>query len=105
MGYGYGYSRDPGIAGGYSYGRGYGMMGGYGYGYGKPYKPRTKPVDMAEAQTMMEDYLKSLRNPNLKPGKIKDVGRDFEAEILTTGNALVDRILIDKNTGYFRSAY
>jgi len=127
MGYGYGYSRDPGIAGGYSYGRGYGMMGGYGrgmgpgmmggygygrgygmmrgYGYGQPYTQRTKPVDMAEAKTMMEEYLQWFRNPNLKLGKIKDVGSDFEAEILTTGNALVDRMLIDKNTGYFRSAY
>jgi len=117
MGYGYGYSRDPGIAGGYSYGRGYGMMGGYGrgmgpgmmggrgFGYGQPYTQRTKPVDMAEAKTMMEEYLRSLRNPNLKLGKIKDVGRNLEAEILTTGNALVDRLLIDKNTGYLRSAY
>jgi len=60
---------------------------------------------MAEAKTMMEEYLQWFRNPNLKLGKIKDVGSDFEAEILTTGNALVDRMLIDKNTGYFRSAY
>jgi len=40
---------------------------------------------------MMEDFLKSSRNPNLKPGKIKDVGSDFEAEILTEKDDLADR--------------
>ncbi len=54
---------------------------------------------------MMNDYLKSSRNPNLKLGKIKDVGKAFEAEILTTKNDLVDKILIDKSTGYMQSAY
>ena len=36
---------------------------------------------------------------------IKDAGGAFEAEILTQKNDLVDRILIDKETGYIRSAY
>jgi hypothetical protein len=54
---------------------------------------------------MMTDYLKSSRNPNLKLGKIKDTGNAFEAEIRTRNNALVDRILIDKETGGIRSAY
>jgi hypothetical protein len=53
----------------------------------------------------MKDYLKSSRNPNLRLGKIKDAGSDFEAEIRTRNNTLVDRVLIDKNTGYIRSAY
>jgi hypothetical protein len=114
MGHGYGYSHGPGMMGGYGYGMGpgmmrgggmgYGMMGG-GYGYGQRYFQRTKPIDMVDARKMMEDYLRSTRNPNLKLGKIKDMGSDFEAEIRTPQNALVDRILIDKNTGYLRSAY
>ncbi|MFO7599131.1 MAG: hypothetical protein R6X27_04900 [Candidatus Desulfacyla sp.] len=54
---------------------------------------------------MMKDYLKSTRNPNLKLGKIKDAGGAFEAEILTEKNDLVDRVHIDKATGYIRSAY
>ncbi|MBN1546870.1 MAG: hypothetical protein JW902_09440 [Syntrophaceae bacterium] len=102
MGHGYGFSRGPGMMGG---GMGYGMRGGYGYGYGQSYEPRVTPLDMAETKNIMEKYLKSLRNPNLKLGKIKDLGHNFEAEILTNSNALVDRMLIDKNTGYMRSAY
>lgn len=113
MGYGYGFSRGPrrfgrgGYGYGYGYGMGPGMMGGYGTrpGYGPQYPPSGKSIDMKEAKAMMSDYLKSSRNPNLKLGKIKDTGTAFEAEIRTKNNALVDRIVIDKSTGYMRSAY
>ena len=107
MGHGYGFSRGPGRTGG-------GMMGGYGYGmgpgmmgpgYGPQYQAGGKPVNLKEAEAMMNDYLKSSRNPNLKLGKIKDIGNAFEAEIRTRNNDLVDRIHIDKATGNIRSAY
>jgi hypothetical protein len=97
MGHGYGYSQGLGMMGGYGYG-----MGG---GYGRPSTSTDKSINAKEAEAMMEDYLKSSRNPNLKLGKIKDVGYAFEAEIRTENNALVDRILIDKTTGSVRSAY
>jgi len=111
MGHGYGYSRGSGMMGGYGggYGMGPGMMGGYGYGMGPGYgrQPRStgRSIDAGEAEAMMKDYLKSSRNPNLKLGKMKDVGNAFEAEILTKKNDLVDRVRIDKITGYIRSAY
>jgi hypothetical protein len=124
MGHGYGFSRGwgmgPGMMGGYGsdygmgggydsgYGRGPGMMGGYygtGRGSGRQYPPTGKAIDAKEAEAMMNDYLKSSRNPNLKLGKIKDMGGSFEAEILTKKNDLVDRVHIDKATGYIRSAY
>lgn len=102
----------PGMMGGYGpgYGMGYGMMGGYygygmGRGYGRQYQSTGKTIDAKEAEAMMKDYLKSSRNPNLKLGKIKDRGNAFEAEILTKKNDLVDRVHIDKATGYIRSAY
>ena len=87
-----------------------GMMGGnYGYGtghgYGRHYQSTGKAINVKEAETMMKDYLKSSRNPNLKLGKIKDAGDSFEAEILTKKNDLVDRVHIDKATGYISSAY
>ncbi len=106
-GYGYGYGMGPGMMGGYGpgYGMSPGMMGGYGPGYGTQHPLHGKSIDQKEAKAMMEDYLKSSRNPNLKLGKIKDVGKAFEAEIRTTKNDLVDKILIDKSTGYMRSAY
>ena len=98
MGYGYGYSRGPGMMGG-NYG--YGM----GRGYGRQYQSTGKPINAKEGEAMMKDYLKSSKNPNLKLGKIKDIGNGFEAEILTKKNALVDKVIIDKETGYIRSAY
>ncbi len=111
MGHGYGFSRGwgmgRGMMGGYGYG-GPGMMGDYygtGRGYGRQYPSRGKTIDAKEAQAMMNDYLRSSRNPNLKLGKIKDTGNAFEAEILTKKNDLVDRVHIDKATGYIRSAY
>ena len=97
-----------GMMGGYGYGMGPGMMGGYfgtGRGYDQPYPLIDRAIDAKEAEAMMNDYLKSSRNPNLKLGKIKDVGKAFEAEILTKKNDLVDRVHIDKTTGYIKSAY
>ena len=109
MGHGYGYSRGFGMMGGYGSGMGPGMMGGSGYGMGRGYGPQSqstgKSIDAKEAEAMMKDYLKSTRNPNLKLGKIKDAGKVFEAEILTKNNDLVDRVQIDKATGYIRSVY
>jgi hypothetical protein len=112
MGHGYGFSRGwgmgGGMMGGYGYGMGPGMMGDYygtGRGYGRQYPSRGKTIDAKEARAMMNDYLRSSRNPNLKLGKIKDTGNAFEAEILTKKNDLVDRVHIDKATGYIKSVY
>ncbi|PKN50818.1 MAG: hypothetical protein CVU55_15275 [Deltaproteobacteria bacterium HGW-Deltaproteobacteria-13] len=102
MGHGYGYGRG--------WGMGPGMMGGYygsetGRGYGRHYQSTGKAINAKEAETMMKDYLKSSRNPNLKLGKVKDAGDKFEAEILTKKNDLVDKVYIDKRTGQIWSAY
>lgn len=120
MGHGYGYSRGwgmgPGMMGGYNgydsdrgWGMGPGMMGSYyGYGHGRGYRRHLstgKLISAKEAENMMKDYLKSSRNPNLKLGKMKDVGKAYEVEVLTKKNDLVDKIQIDKATGYIRSIY
>jgi hypothetical protein len=95
---------EPGY--GYGYGMGPGMMGpGYGYQYGRQYQQPQKPLDEKHAKAIFENYLKSTRNPNLKLGRIKDKGNAFEAEILTQKDSLVDKILVDKKTGWMRSAY
>jgi len=67
-------------------------------------QPQT-PLTQKDAQKMLENYLASLRNPNLKLGQIKDQGAYFEAEIRTKENSLVDKILVDKRTGFMRSVY
>jgi hypothetical protein len=87
-----------------------GMIGpGYGDQYGPQYGPQyqqpQKQLEEKDAKAILENYLNSTRNPNLKLGKIKDKGNAFEAEILTKNDSLVDRILVDKNNGGMRSAY
>jgi hypothetical protein len=113
-GSGYGYGMGPGMMGpGYGYGMGPGMMGpgyqGYGPQYGSPAGPRyqqeNKPLTEKDVKAMLENYVQSTRNPNLKLGKIAEKDHYFEAEILTKDNALVDKIIVDKQTGWMRSVY
>jgi hypothetical protein len=108
-GYGYGYGMGPGMMGpgyGYGYGMGPGMMGpGYSYQYGPQYQQPQKPLEEKDAKAILENYLRSTRNPNLKLGKIEDKGNAFEGEILTQKGSLVDKILVDKDTGWVRSVY
>lgn len=106
----HGYGMGPGMMGP---GYGYGMMGpgyqGHGSRYGSPsgpqYQQPQKPLAEKDVKAMLENYVQSTRNPNLKVGKIVEKDAYFEAEILTKDNALVDKILVDKNTGWMRSVY
>ncbi len=83
-----------------------GMMGGgYRPQYGPQYQQPPKPLDEKEATTLLENYLQSTRNPNLKLGKIEDKGNAFEAEIQTKDGSLVNKILVDKNSRWMRSVY
>jgi len=103
--FGRGYPMGPGMMEAYPYGPGHGMMGWYGYGGGPQKYYGNRPIDINEAHAVIDDYLRQTRNPNLKAGKIKDIGNAFEAEILTKENSMVDKIIIDKDTGWMRSAY
>jgi hypothetical protein len=80
-----------------------------GQGSGPQYRPqyqeREKPMHEMDARRILENHLRSTRNPNLKLGRIEDRGEVFEAEILTRDDSLVDRLIVDKNTGRIRSAY
>jgi len=100
-----GWGMGPGMMRG-GWGMGPGMMGpGYGYGYGPQYQQRETPLTKKDAETLAQNYLNATRNPNLKVGTIKEEGSAFEAEIVTKNGSLVDKIFIDKNTGWMRSAY
>jgi hypothetical protein len=122
MGHGGGYGMGPGMMGPGMMGPGMmgpgmgpGMMGpgmmGPGYGshpgpqYGPQYQQPRKPMEEKDAKAILENYIQSTRNPNLKLGEIKDLGYVFEAEILTKDNSLVDKILVDKGMGWMRSIY
>ena len=105
-----GYGTGSGMMGG-GYGKGSGWMGrgptqgGRTPQTGSQYRQGQGPLSESDAKSIVENYLASNRNPNLKIGKIKDAGNAFEAEILTKENALVDKVLIDKSSGWMRSAY
>jgi hypothetical protein len=105
-----GYGMGPGMmmGGGMMGGRGYGMgpgMMGPGYGYGPQYQQPQKPLEEKDAKAILENYLRGTRNPNLKLGKITEQGNYFEAEIVTKEGSLVDKILVDRYTGWIRSVY
>jgi len=92
--------RGPGAH--HGYGMGPGMMG---QGYGPQYQQERKPLTEKDVKAMVENYVQSTRNPNLKLGKITDKDQYFEAEIVTKNDSLVDKILVDKQTGWMRSIY
>jgi hypothetical protein len=91
--------------GGYGYGMGPGMMGPGYQGYGQQYRGSQGPLKEKDVKARLEQYVQSTRNPNLKVGKITEKDTYFEGEILTKNNALVDKVLVDKNTGWMRSIY
>ena len=81
------------------------MQGSQQMGSGSQYSRGKGALSKEDAGSIVKDYLTSTRNPNLKLGKIKDAGNAFEAEIVTKDNSLVDRLLIDKSSGWMRPAY
>jgi Spy/CpxP family protein refolding chaperone len=89
---------------GWGMGSQYGSRPGPGY-QGQQYQQPQKIMEEDDAKGLLEKYLESTRNPNLKLGKIKDKGESFVAEIYTKDGSLVDNILVDKKTGWMRSVY
>jgi len=81
------------------------MMGPGHPAYGPGRAPLIKPLEEKDVKTILESYIQGTRNPNLKLGKIRDKDAYFEAQIVTKNNALVDTILVDKQTGWMRSIY
>lgn len=71
--------------------------------FGRP--PYREPLDEEGAKDLIQYYLEASRNPNLKLGDVKDKRRTFEAEIVTKDGSLVDKIVIDKRSGWMRSVY
>jgi hypothetical protein len=62
-------------------------------------------LDEKDAKEILANYLKGTGNPNLRVGKIMEQGNYFEAEIVTKEGSLVDKILVDRYTGWMRSIY
>ena len=89
--------------------RGRGNGRGFGPGYCRNSNERTRAfgeIDTAEkAAEVVSDRLENGSNPNLTVGKVTEVGRDFEVEIVTKDGSLANKVLVEKSTGRILSAY
>ncbi len=88
-----------------------GMMGYYGGpGYGAGYcgsAASEGKLDLTEKDAEeLITYRVTRNNPNLKVGKIKGTEDGFEVQVVTKkGEALVDRLLVEKDTGRIYRVY
>jgi hypothetical protein len=117
-------AHGPGFRGGHGWGPGYGMgpgamHGGYGYGMGPGWGARGyghpcrawggqefgEKLTKDNVKSFLENRLAYRANPNLKVGKITEKDKYFEGEIVTKDNSLVQKLQIDKNTGFIRPVY
>ena len=110
MGPGYGYGGQWGHMMGPGYGGRWGRMMGPGgmteYGPWRGYgnTGSEKPLSKEEATKLLEHYVQSTDNPNLKLGKVTEDKNNFVGEITTKEGSLVDKILVNKKTGWMRPA-
>ena len=111
MGGRHGYRMGPGMME-----RGSGMGPGYRRGTGSirrapeqgesgpAYGRLETPLNEEDARMVVGNYLQSIRNPNLKLGKITEQSDAFEAEIVTNDGSLVDKLFVDKSNGWMHPA-
>ena len=71
--------------------------------------PKTRPpvakpgqaLTPNQAKAMVEQYISG--NSNLKAGKVAEKDGNYVVEVVTKDGSLVDKIQINKQTGWFRS--
>jgi len=103
--FGNGWNIERGMMGpGWHNGETAGMMGIYPWD-SPPYRHFDKPLDKKNAEALVQNYVDSTNNPNLVVGQEMDKGTDYEFDIVTKDNALVDRLLVSKGTAEIHSAY
>jgi hypothetical protein len=56
-----------------------------------------------QARAMVEQHISA--NPNLKAGKVGEKDGNYVVDIVTKDGSLVDKIQVNKQTGWFRSFY
>lgn len=105
-------AQQQGINPGQSYGQGWhgrgmgpGMMHGqWGRGqYGPNAGPQQmQPLDKSAARNLAQNY--AAGNPNLKIGQVTEQDGTYEATIVTPDGSLVERLLIDKQSGWMKRA-
>ena len=59
-----------------------------------------------DAVSIVEDYLKKINNPNLKVGEVeKTADEDYLVEIVTKDGSLVDKLEVNRLSGWIHSIY
>ncbi len=107
---GYGWSHMGSDYGHMNYRGGMMDYGATGYGIDQGYCGSTTTeakVDLTEkdAEELIA-YRITRSNPNLKVGKVKSTKDGFEVQVVTKkGEALVDRLLVEKDTGRIYRVY
>ena len=108
MGPGMMYGYGPGMMGpGMMYG--YGMMGPGSWGpgmMGPGWQGQQANLNLStsDVKTYLERWISVQGNPRLKVGEVKEKDANtIEADIVTKeGNALVQRFIVDRHTGFYR---
>lgn len=62
-----------------------------------------EPLTQSKARNLAEDYVAG--NPNLTIGGVAEQDDVYEARVETKDGSLVERLLIDKETGWMKKAY
>ncbi len=71
---------------------------------GPPVAKPGQPLTADQAKAMVEQQISG--NPNLKAGKVTEKDGTYEVDIVTKKEgSLVDKIQVNKQTGWFRSGY
>jgi hypothetical protein len=108
----HGWYMGPGMMG-QGMGPGYGMMGqgmGPGYGMGQGMgpgmmAPLREDLSVADVRHMMEHRLAWNGNPHIKVGKVEESDDDtIVADIVTQDGSLVQKLEVDRHTGWTHPA-
>ena len=70
---------------------------------GPPVAKSGQPLSADQAKAMVEQHING--NPNLKAGKVTEKNGVYEVDVVTKDGSLVDKIQVNKQTGWFRSGY
>ena len=85
--------------------RGSGMHQSWCRGHQCPDEKAEKmaPLSQEEAKTLMDNYVAA--NPNLKIGDITEKDDVYVGEIVTKDGSLVEKLIMDKSTGWMKREY
>jgi hypothetical protein len=70
---------------------------------GPPVAKSGQPLTADQAKAMVEQKISG--NSNLKAGNVTEKDGAYEVDIVTKDGSLVDKIQVNKQTGWFRSVY